>query len=42
MFKDYYMYYVNLARENKIPIHFIRYEDLLLKKEDTLIEMMKF
>ena len=28
--------------ESKIPVHIVRYEDLMLKAEETLTDLMKF
>jgi Sulfotransferase domain len=41
-FEAYYKYWIDLAKTKEFPIIFVRYEDLLLKKREVLVEIFKF
>ena len=41
-FELYHNYWIHLAKTKEYPIIFLKYEDLLSKKKETLVEIFKF
>lgn len=39
---QWFDFQINDARENRVPIHIVRYEDLVKAPRDELLNMMKF
>ena len=41
-YEAYHKYWTDLAKTKEYPIIFVRYEDLLSKKKETLVDIFKF
>ena len=39
---EYFKFYLDIAEKFKIPVHFVRYEDLVDDKYNVLIQLFKF
>ena len=42
MWKQFYEYWINIAEEGTIPVHFFRFEDLSTNPEKVLREIFEF
>lgn len=41
-YRKWHDYWLNVAREGKIPVYFFRFEDVLKNKQHELNELMRF